>query len=290
MIKNELSEKLLRLLSLMVVVGFVLISCEDKPPTDYIPENYVEGYLIVDQPIQNIIVMRTQALADSFKYENALIRDASVRITGDNRVFDLIIDGSGELGYYDPDGTYRVKSNTEYSLEVNIDGEILTGKTTTPNRTRWIEKSPDPLQYPIDTINYPDRYQISWEKVPGINFFILSVINLDTLDYGKYLDPPTEESNRRVKRFKSRESFYNDKSNWAFIANNETSIVWSIFKWFGKHEITVYVPDWNYTEWFIQNIAAREYEPLLGSIEGGIGVFGSAAAIKDTFLLLKNQP
>jgi hypothetical protein len=45
------------------------------------------------------------------------------------------------------------------------------------------------------------------------------------------------------------------------------------------------------TRWFIQVQASRDYSPLLGSIEGkAIGVFGSAAGIKDTFMLLKNQP
>jgi len=66
--------------------------------------------------------------------------------------------------------------------------------------------------------------------------------------------------------------------------------VWSAFKWFGLHEVAVMAADWNLVRWYLQNVGVNAVNPLLGSVEGGIGVVGSAYAIRDTFFLLKNQP
>jgi hypothetical protein len=42
-------------------------------------------------------------------------------------------------------------------------------------------------------------------------------------------------------------------------------------------------------EWLIQTMSAS-YDPLMSSIEGGEGVFGSASTVKEKFFLYKNQP
>lgn len=268
-----------------------LQSCEDEPPMDYIAETYIEGYLIVGEPIQNIIVMRTQPLDENYSYEKSLIRDADVKIIGDSREFILGIDPEGENGYYDPGGEYLVKSGITYKLEVIVDDELITAETTTPPATEWTELPQSPLQYPKDTLNLPATDYIGWKAVPDYHFYLISVKCLDTLEYGNYLDPPTNEMNRRLERDWMQDEAYRDKTSWAFIANNRTSVVWNTFKWFGRHEVTVFVPDWPMMEWFIQQSAKYEYDPLLSNIEGkGFGVFGSAYAIRDTFFLLKNQP
>jgi hypothetical protein len=52
----------------------------------------------------------------------------------------------------------------------------------------------------------------------------------------------------------------------------------------------VYVPDWNFLRWFLQAQTKGEADPLLSSVDGAIGYFGSASSIKFDFFLLKNQP
>jgi hypothetical protein len=113
---------------------------------------------------------------------------------------------------------------------------------------------------------------------------------LDTLNYGKYLSSPTEEKNRRIFRSFENDRMYYEISSYAFIPNNKSFVVWNIFKWYGPHEVTVYVPDWNYLRWFKQYAMKSRYDDNLGTLKNGKGFFGSASMIKDTVLLLKNQP
>lgn len=279
-------------LSAIVLFTFALTSCEDPVPTDYEPQNFIEAILIVDEPITDIIVMKTQPVTQKFDYAASLIRDAEVKITGDGKTFDLIIDAQGEKGYYSADNTYLVKPNTKYDLEVKLkDGSVITGTTTTPGRVAWVTPTKDTIQYPIDTLKYPDRERIAWTKVEDVNFYSIAVICKDTLNYGKYLNPPSNEMNRRVYNPWAEDERYYEISSWAFIANTETSVVWNVFKWFGIHDVYVYAPDWNFLQWMVQHFTSGTYNDLLSTVKGdGIGVFGSASRVKAEFFLKKNQP
>ena len=277
---------------IIIFASLFINSCEDPVPTDFKEEIIVEAYLLVGEPIENILIRRTIPISDSIEYAKSIIRDAKVKITGDNREFILSIENDSTLGYYYPDKTYLVKENTKYNLEIEFaDGSIVKAETTTPIPTEWIKKSNGKLQYPIDSIALPPTDTIAWKPIDGQSFYMLSVKCLDTLEYGKYLIPPTEEKNRRPFRPFGGDNEIKELANFAFIPNTKTTVVWNTFKYFGNHEVAIYTIDWNMTRWFIQVQASRDYSPLLGSIEGkALGVFGSAAAIKDTFMLLKNQP
>ncbi len=281
----------IKYLSIALLLLFLAQACEDPVPTDYIPRNIVQGILIVDDPITNIIVMKSQSIQDSFDFNNSLIRDAEVIIRGDNSEFILVSEQSGSKGYYLEDTTYKVKPNTTYKLEIILnDGTVITGKTTTPERFDWRLKTPHPIQFPLDTIKLPATDSIAWTVSPGTEFYLIDVRCLDTLNYGQYLDPKTEELNRRIYKPWRDDDNYFEHSEWALIPNTKTSVVWNIFKWYGRHHVNVYAPDYNFLEWWLQHFASREQNDLLNSIENGIGVFGSAAIIRDTTFLLKNQP
>ena len=287
--------KTYKILLLTFFVSIIAIACEDAVPNDYQPKTMVEGYLIVDEPIGRIIVLRTQPVRDSFNYANSLIRDAAVRIIGDDRIFDLVIDSDGEYGYYYPDVTYLVKPNTSYQLEVRLaDGTLITGSTETPSRFNWVKKNPKLMQYPIDTINLPlnDSLRIEWEKVPNVSFCGISVKCLDSLNYGMYLNPPTEELNRRMYRpFQGDESWrFQEMTSFSLIQATKTPVVWWAFRWFGLHEVSIIVPEWDMVMWMMQAFASPEYNPLLSNVEGGMGVFTSCSMVKDTVFVLKNQP
>lgn len=290
-----MKNKFLALALMILGLAFLLTSCEDTPPIDYQPKNFVEGYLIVDQPIENITVMRTQPINEPYNYENSLIRDAEVTIIGDNQVFNLSIAPKGDSGYYNPDRSYLIKPETKYELHIKLkDGTIITGETTTPSRFSWKEKIKPQVQYPLDSVKLPPTDYISWEPVQKTGdltgFYIIRVIPLDTLNYGKYLDPPTEELNRHPFSPFKEEDNYKEFSAAGFVANTRTSVVWSVFNWFGKQKVQVYAGDDNFINWFLQNQQARAINDQLRSVHGGEGCFASASMIQDTFFLLKNQP
>ena len=181
----------------------VLMSCEDPLPDTYIPENYIQACLIVDEPIQNIVIQRTQPISDTFLLNNSLIRDARVRLFYDNTMLELAFRDTGKIGYYYPDQSVLVKSGTTYNLEILFkDSTLITGKTQTPQRSQWAKRAPKILQYPIDSTNPrpPDSLFIKWDSIPGYFNYLISIRNLDTLNYGKYLPNPSNEKNRRIYR------------------------------------------------------------------------------------------
>ena len=67
-----------------IIFVLLLSSCEDPVPKDYIPSNIVEALLIVNEPIRNIKILKSQSLFDEFSYDSSLVSDAEVYIIDDN--------------------------------------------------------------------------------------------------------------------------------------------------------------------------------------------------------------
>lgn len=285
--------KTLKYSILTLMLGLFIISCEDVAPTEYTPKYIVQGLLIVGEPINDIALFQTQSLRDSFIYDNSIFKTADVKIIGDNRTFQLVFDNNSKR-YIFSDTTYKVKELTHYSLEIKTpDGKMLTSKTYTPKSINWIKRPEKTIQYPLDTINLPSNYKISWTKSDTIQFYLIRIRPLDTLEYGKYLNPTTEEKNRRIMRswIRRPEYYFRETTNWAFLPTTEVPVVWNSFKWYGLSEVRIYAPDANYLKWTLQSFAVRDFNQLLNSIEGdAFGTFGSAATSTDTTFVLKNQP
>lgn len=281
--------------SAVIVIGFIFTSCEDTAPMDYVKKNLVEAYLIVDQPIEKIKILESQPLAERFDYKNSYIKDADVKIIKGVDTLQLLFNSENNDGYFYPDTNLKVMPETKYKLLVTLkDGTIMTGETSTPSRFQWdtIKHPKKEIYYPKDTLKLPkvDSLTIGWTTVPNVNFFILSVKCLDTLNYGIYLKNPSNEPNRRCYSVMNNMDIqYRETSSWNFIANTETPTVWLAFKWFGLQEIIVYAADKNMINWMIQTMSVP-YDPLMSSIKGGEGVFGSASTVKEKFFLYKNQP
>ncbi|MBM2816309.1 MAG: hypothetical protein HW421_3071 [Ignavibacteria bacterium] len=272
------------------IILISLSSCEDPVPYDYIPDTYIQAYLIVGEPIRNIVVMQTQPVNSTFDFKKSLIQDATVKIKSEGNEF-LLAFKPDSSGYYFPDSSYLVKPKTQYSLEIILsDGKIMTSNVVTPDLINWVNHSPKLLQYPLDTVKLPAKDTIEWSREATTFFYAIIVKCLDTSNYGKYLEPVIDEKNRRVFNPYRQDNKIYEISSTALIPNTKTSIVWSIFKWFGKHEIVILAADYPMLEAFVQNMMSNQYLPNLNNINGGKGHFGSASAIKDTFMLLKNLP
>jgi hypothetical protein len=290
------------ILNLLIFLFIIMLisSCEDTPPTDYVPQYYVEAFLIVDQPIDMIKLLRTQPLQDSFRLSKALVKDATVKIRFNNQEITLAFRDTGNLdnwAYFYPDTSLKVLPNTQYELEITTPDNVkITGTTITPERFEWVIPPPDSLFYPKDTTKFSDRKpaKIKWSPVKNMLYYLVVTKCLDSLEYGKYLVPPNNEKNRRVfnpfdnERRRTRD--YYDLSLWDAIPNVEYEIYWLLFKWFGKHKIIVFAPDYNFLRWVLQQFRANQINPLLSSVNGAIGVFGSASKIEKEIFLFKNQP
>jgi hypothetical protein len=288
---------LLKILLIIILSGLFFTGCQDTPPVDYLPEYVVEAYLLVDKPLNNIVISRSLPVTDTFSFEKSIVKDARVSIIVNLKDTLNLQFRNNERGgeYYYPDTTLRIQPNTTYNLYISTnEGKVLTGLTRTPGRVQWIAPPRQVLEYPKDTVNFPrnDSLDLQWSKVPNINEYLIAVTCLDTMGYGEYLNPSTSEKNRRIKRFFDTEDnpFYYNATLYGFIQGTTVPVAWTAFRWFGRHRITIYAADENFVRWFKTLWTGSQYDPRLGSINGGAGVFGSASVAEQDVFLVKNQP
>ena len=283
-------------LFLLVCGGVLLQSCEDAPPNSFVPVPYVEGYLFVDRPIDGVVVAMSQSLAVPYDQPSGMIADADVQVSDGSSSYQLayrVVNGHGSYWY--PDTSVLVKPGTRYTLSVRLkNGTVLGASTLTPERIEWTKPPSPVLQYPSDTVRLtsPDSLRIAWTPGNGVEY-IIRVQCLDTLAYGAYLLPPTDEANGRTNNFgqietAERKTFYST-TRWGFIQATGVPTVWTAFRWYGRNSIAIISPDVHFLNWFKMTKFSGnpQYNPQFSNITGGTGVFASAAIVEREVFLLK---
>ncbi|MFM8772020.1 MAG: hypothetical protein ACKOE4_08395 [Candidatus Kapaibacterium sp.] len=289
------------LVSVFALVALFTVGCEDPVPTDYKEEIMLEGLLLVGEPLQDVRVLKTLPVTDTFSFERAALSDAKITVTADglNIPMEFVPDSRGGT-YRAVDTSYRVRASTIYAVSVLANGATLTASTRTPATFAWTTPPKTWIRFPnpdslLTAVN--DSLLVTWSPVPETELYIIGLTCLDTLGYGQYLDPPTTDTNLRTVRPKP--DFF-DRSG-TLIANERTTLgatpfttsqtVWGVFRWYGQHELRVYAPDGAFLEWFYLVGGGRRssYDYRLGNIKGGLGVWGSASLIKQRSFLLKNN-
>ena len=294
--KRSLIHRTLPLIGVLLLLQ--LTACEDQPPTDYQPTPFLEGYLIVDEPIRDIVVAVSQPITEPFSYDNMMLSDAEVVLSGGGADYTLqyvVTDGVGSYRY--PDSTVTVQPETEYSIRVTLsDGTVMRAETVTPARIAWTVPPRDMLQYPQDTTKLvsPDSLRIQWTPGNSVEY-IIRVQALDTLGYGAYLAPPTEEINERTNNIPFEEpddpTFYT-LTRWGFVQTNQAPTVWAAFRWYGRNDVSILAPDQYMLEWFKATQwggRSVQFRPEYSNVEGGIGILASAAVISYDVFVLKRK-
>ena len=287
--------------AMAVLLGVLSSGCEDPVPTDYTEEIMLEGLLLVGEPLQDVRILKTLPITDTFSFERASLADAKITVTADgvNIPMEFVPDSRGGT-YRAADTSYRVLATTVYAVTVQANGATLTASTRTPATFAWTTPPKTWIRFPkADSLltAIDDSLLVTWSPVQGTELYIIGLTCLDTLGYGMYLDPPTTDTNLRTVRPKP--DFF-DRSG-TLIANERTTLgatpfttsqtVWGVFRWYGQHELRVYAPDQAFLEWFYLVGGGRRssYDYRLGNIKGGLGVWGSASLIKHRSFLLKND-
>lgn len=289
------------LLWLILCLG--LVTCGDPVIQDYKEDIAVQALLVVGEPIRGIMLSKTANIQDTFKLSAQAIKDADVRISVGTKEYRLSFNADTTTGgtYQWNDSTLKVLPDTVYSLQIRLaNGQRISATTRTPRQIRWLSgKEPKPfIQYPKDTLNpppAPDSMRIAWEAVPGVNDnYLIGILCLDTVGYGKYLQPSDTSKNRRIfSLFANNLPRYPDVLRLGYVTTTNVPTVWSAFKWFGLNEVQIYAPDANWFNWYRQTYfqgQSPRYNPLLGSVEGAYGVFGSASIARKRVFVLKNAP
>lgn len=285
-------KKIILIFSLILIV-----SCDQDPEFDYKQDYILEAFLLVDEPIKEVRLTRTLPLTETYSFEAASIRDAEVIIRQDSLDFPLTF--NPRTLKYEFDDEYLVLPETRYDIEINFqDDSRITGTTLTPKRLLWDTVFQEKVfQFPIDSLNPDITERISWIYPDELQSFNLTVLCLDTLEYGAYFDDfgigsSTDELNRRINRPWRIDFDFLDPVEFAILpgTTKSTPVVWSAFKFYGLHEVAVFAPDFNWSLWSLQ-FYRQQYFDQLSTISGdGLGVFGSGSAVRDTFFVLKNQP
>jgi len=278
--------------------GLSLTACEDSPPTDYIATPFLEAYLIVDQPIEDVVVAISQPITEVFDYNQMMAADAEVVISSEGVDYPLqyvVEDGIGRFRY--PDTTMKVQPETRYAIRASMpDGSVMRAETVTPARIAWTVPPRDLLQYPQDTtvLVSPDSLRISW-TAGNSSEYIIRVKVLDTLGYGTYLTPPTEEINGRTNNIPFEEpddpTFYT-RTRWGFVQANQAPTVWAAFRWYGKNEVAILAADKPMLEWFKATQwggRSVQYRDEFSNVEGGIGILASASIVTHDVFVLKRK-
>ncbi len=280
---------------IIVLMVISLSACEDQPPTDYIPRPFLQAYLLVGEPLDDVVVAVSQPLTEPFDYSRMMVADAEVIVSANGVDYPLTYteqDGVGRYRFLDT--TYTVQPETRYGIRVRMsDGSVMSAETTTPQRIEWIKPPRAILQYPQDTtiLISPDSLRISW-TAGNTPEYMIRVKVLDTLGYGTYLSPPSGEINGRTNNlpFEDPESptFYTS-TRWGFVQTSQAPTVWAAFRWYGRNEVAVLAADKALLDWFKSTQwggPSVEYRPEYSNVRGGIGVFGSASVIiREVFVL-----
>lgn len=275
--------------------------CEDPVPTDYKEEILLEGLLIVGEPLENVRILRTLPVTDTFSFERASIPDATiiVRADGVDVPMEFVADPRGGT-YRAIDTAYRVKPNVVYSVTVNARGAELSASTRTPAPFEYTAPPRPWLRYPSPDsllVSVDDSLLISWTGVQGTDLYIISITCLDTLGYGQYLQPPTSEANSRTIRpnpdffDQSGTLLANERTTLGVTRFTTTQTVWGVFRWYGPHEIRIYAPDRAFLEWIdlVGSGRRSSYDYQQSNVRGGLGAWGSASMVKQRTFLLKRD-
>ncbi|MCX6140042.1 MAG: hypothetical protein NTX15_04305, partial [Candidatus Kapabacteria bacterium] len=237
-------------------------------------------------------------VTDTFKIAAASISDAVFIVTADGTDIEMVFSPDSLGGTYRArDTSYRVKPGVTYFAEVRARGYVLKASTKTPPVFTWIKPPADTLNYPgvdNETLRY-DSLDVFWSAVPGVFQYIISSECLDTIGYGKYVDGNVADTNRRIRekdRFDDGTLITSERTRYGFALQPSTPVVWSAYKWFGKHEIRVYAPDKAFLDWFrLVGFGRRsQYDYRNSNVTGGLGVWGSASIVKSNNFLKKDQP
>jgi hypothetical protein len=285
-------------LPVLFLLALSFSGCEDQPPTDYIATPFLEAYLIVDQPIEDVVVAISQPITEVFDYEQMMAADADVVLSSEGVDYPLqyvVEDGIGRYRY--PDTTVKVQPKTRYVIRVSLpDGSVMRAETVTPERIVWTIPPREVLQYPQDTtvLVSPDSLRISW-TAGNSREYIIRVKVLDTLGYGKYLTPATEEINERTNNIPFEEpndpTFYT-RTRWGFVQTNQAPTVWAAFRWYGRNEVAILATDTPMIEWFKATQwggRSVQYREEFSNVEGGIGILASASIVTREVLVLKRK-
>ena len=270
----------------------------------------VDALLLVDQPLPELYVRRSLAADIAYDRGATGVADARVRILQGDRVFEYAPDAEEPGRYLPPPDPPRVEPRTEYQLEVEVGGQRLWGRTTTPDRLRvrravLIDWETGEVMRTLKS--FAEAGDGVFEAPENQLLYLEGVleIHLEAAEAAGYqagifsLDESPEKVNEDL------DEFYDDDEDPSRNESPPLAVTEGVVRWpwfavyyTGRSIVKVYALDQNWFDYARTNadqqqqggnaggLAGDNFERPLFSVEGGLGLFGSASADSVGFVVV----
>lgn len=300
-------------LILAALLAPLLLSCAAErdgglfaPPEDGVP--VVDALLFVDAPLPPVYLRRTLPPGSRYTQDEAALSGAEVALSSGDRRFIYTVDPDTAGRYLPPADAPIVQPQTLYRLHVEVDGQTIAAQTLTPRRLQLrqavlLDAQTLEMRRPLKTFAevgqavYSENRLVYRDGLVEMRFdtqeavaFQLALINLeedspfiieadfleedDIADFDRYgASPPLD------------------------IADGRARLPWFAVAFAGRHLFKVLAIDQNWFDYVRSNpeesggfaaggLAGDNFERPVFNIEGGIGLFGSAAVDSVGFFIL----
>jgi hypothetical protein len=279
-------------LALSTLALSTLIGCDEAVNSDYEEQIVVSAFLFEGQPIDSVVLDRTVPFGEFFDASTTGVEDAKVSVTVDGKTYQLLegtASGYVPGRYYLPASDLIVTAGKTYELQVvTADGKHhVKASTRVPQPIRFtgiIDSLRRAGQGIMDTVVLDTNLfggfvlPITAGPTPGgfaepNQKYMIQVLSYDTL---KKINTPIQGPPVDTASF-SRYSFLQTAPLVPLSAR--------LFGAFGRNRIAILAVDTNWVDYQRQVVNGRflGYHPSLNHVEGGMGVWGSAA--RDTFTI-----
>ncbi len=247
----------------------IMVGCkEPTSPNEYRNELVVCGFLITHDYIHTITVRRTARIDEFYTPEAVAITNALVIVAGNDIIDTLVHDPRAPGTYKSSTLSLRwvVKPATTYTLTVIAPGyPVVTGVTTVPDAIQLTNRADIPRQ-----LTYLDgSLRLEWNANNHYADFLFSVTSLDSPAVKIDRNNPHADTTRLPEKSTFQFGLY---------GMDHTVVPWFAFNYYGRNSIAISAIDSNYYDFIRQTIVeGTDIPDIRFNLQGGLGVFGSAA-------------
>ncbi|MCU0422847.1 MAG: DUF4249 domain-containing protein [Bacteroidia bacterium] len=264
---------------IFLLLTFLLLGCEEEVVDVNFPQKVkpvVIGFLEENAEIIQVHVSR------SFPYLNAsqppsdarelVDTGALVLLYSEPQVVDTLIFDPLNLLYQSAPGTLNLTAGRTYKLQViQPSGKVIEGLTTLPAKNKITTKAE--LSYSENKVEV--KIDIK-DELPGDNFYVVSVLLIDSTNLGQlvYLKDPLTNGLVTDEFFKTGKkiNFINEFAFGEFVPNKAVIIVKEVDKVYYQYHKQVFESNMDLDFLFLS-----EANVMFNSFNNALGAFGSVS-------------
>ncbi len=264
------------LITILLLVGLGISSCEQTTDAVFTPQIVLEGYLYANEPLDSIVIRRTIEITqgDSIAY----VERAIVTLSSPDKDY-LLVERTGAPGRYHPQEEFIALPGVTYKLRVEAMGQVATSETTIPDVIRLdsAKVGDKPLSITsIDTVDYPSSREelnkpgvrLWWTRSATAKGYALEAVTFDTT--AEIIDLSPDDDNLPDSTSMGRYRF--------FILSQSEQLAWRQFRRYGENTVRALALDRNLQDFALGlYLTQSQFDNNTLHVSGGLGIFGSAA-------------